>query len=127
MKRPSPRPSSAGSSCFNPGASSSMAKTSPARSAARTSRTRPDSRSEEHTSELQSPVHLVCRLLLEKKKQHKYKIQIVPQPCQSTRPPVTAHIALLHCLTLFLPHSSALHSSLLPYVTTTTRSRDHPG
>src|SRR5690348_17475151 len=27
------------------------------------------SRSEEHTSELQSPVHLVCRLLLEKKKQ----------------------------------------------------------
>src|SRR5438876_7571140 len=27
-----------------------------------------DSRSEEHTSELQSPVHLVCRLLLEKKK-----------------------------------------------------------
>src|SRR5690348_17457648 len=26
-------------------------------------------RSEEHTSELQSPVHLVCRLLLEKKNQ----------------------------------------------------------
>src|SRR5690348_18209107 len=37
-------------------------------------------RSEEHTSELQSPVHLVCRLLLEKKKHivilyiiHKYR------------------------------------------------------
>src|SRR5258708_12179289 len=31
-------------------------------------------RSEEHTSELQSPDHLVCRLLLEKKKNHnKYK------------------------------------------------------
>src|SRR5207244_749127 len=28
-----------------------------------------DGRSEEHTSELQSPDHLVCRLLLEKKKQ----------------------------------------------------------
>src|SRR5438552_12333219 len=28
-------------------------------------------RSEEHTSELQSPDHLVCRLLLEKKKNHK--------------------------------------------------------
>src|SRR5690348_17362055 len=28
-------------------------------------------RSEEHTSELQSPVHLVCRLLLEKKKKQK--------------------------------------------------------
>src|SRR5437762_14126409 len=27
-------------------------------------------RSEEHTSELQSPMYLVCRLLLEKKKQH---------------------------------------------------------
>ena len=30
----------------------------------------PSSRSEEHTSELQSPCNLVCRLLLEKKKQH---------------------------------------------------------
>src|SRR5690348_17439764 len=30
--------------------------------------TRAEARSEEHTSELQSPVHLVCRLLLEKKK-----------------------------------------------------------
>src|SRR5437879_12086994 len=27
-------------------------------------------RSEEHTSELQSPMYLVCRLLLEKKKRH---------------------------------------------------------
>ena len=30
-------------------------------------------RSEEHTSELQSPDHLVCRLLLEKKKKKKRK------------------------------------------------------
>src|SRR5256885_6571291 len=30
-------------------------------------------RSEEHTSELQSPCNLVCRLLLEKKKKHNYK------------------------------------------------------
>src|SRR5256885_7323755 len=29
-----------------------------------------DPRSEEHTSELQSPCNLVCRLLLEKKKQY---------------------------------------------------------
>src|SRR5258708_14104322 len=29
-------------------------------------------RSEEHTSELQSPDHLVCRLLLEKKKTQEY-------------------------------------------------------
>src|SRR5947208_13381191 len=33
-----------------------------------------DNRSEEHTSELQSPDHLVCRLLLEKKKKKKIKI-----------------------------------------------------
>src|SRR5258708_24976049 len=30
-----------------------------------------ENRSEEHTSELQSPDHLVCRLLLEKKKKEK--------------------------------------------------------
>src|SRR5258708_20920467 len=34
-------------------------------------------RSEEHTSELQSPDHLVCRLLLEKKK-HKRSIRLRP-------------------------------------------------
>src|SRR6266581_8842916 len=38
-----------------------------------TSSRTPWPRSEEHTSELQSPVHLVCRLLLEKKKKHDYK------------------------------------------------------
>src|SRR5256885_3894493 len=31
-------------------------------------------RSEEHTSELQSPCNLVCRLLLEKKKTHTHKV-----------------------------------------------------
>src|SRR5258708_25640105 len=34
---------------------------------------RAGTRSEEHTSELQSPDHLVCRLLLEKKKKVKIK------------------------------------------------------
>src|SRR2546427_1792719 len=38
------------------------------------SRVSPDSRSEEHTSELQSQSNLVCRLLLEKKKKKQYKI-----------------------------------------------------
>src|SRR5258708_29281632 len=33
------------------------------------------SRSEEHTSELQSPDHLVCRLLLEKKKKQEQRIE----------------------------------------------------
>src|SRR5256885_5020702 len=36
-------------------------------------------RSEEHTSELQSPCNLVCRLLLEKKKQHNHKHYVVIQ------------------------------------------------
>src|SRR5437764_10481975 len=34
-------------------------------------RRRIETRSEEHTSELQSPMYLVCRLLLEKKKKKK--------------------------------------------------------
>src|SRR5258708_31034539 len=34
-------------------------------------------RSEEHTSELQSPDHLVCRLLLEKKKKTKNERQYI--------------------------------------------------
>src|SRR2546429_6186737 len=33
-------------------------------------------RSEEHTSELQSRLHLVCRLLLEKKKKQKKKLHL---------------------------------------------------
>src|SRR5215208_7378119 len=46
----------------------------PLRTGGMPSRTRPERRSEEHTSELQSRGHLVCRLLLEKKKnQHKYQ------------------------------------------------------
>src|SRR5438552_19105023 len=38
---------------------------------ARSPHSRTGVRSEEHTSELQSPDHLVCRLLLEKKKKNK--------------------------------------------------------
>src|SRR5438876_4856245 len=47
-------------------------------------------RSEEHTSELQSPVHLVCRLLLEKKKKkntnHETNNIINTQSVQYRRP-----------------------------------------
>src|SRR2546422_6326014 len=35
-------------------------------------------RSEEHTSELQSRLHLVCRLLLEKKKKHHFIYKLCP-------------------------------------------------
>src|SRR5947208_4403717 len=37
-------------------------------------------RSEEHTSELQSPDHLVCRLLLEKKKTERMSANAYPSP-----------------------------------------------
>src|SRR5690348_18013560 len=53
--RPTPSPNTTSSRC---------SRTRAARSTWAT-------RSEEHTSELQSPVHLVCRLLLEKKKKMK--------------------------------------------------------
>src|SRR6266498_5268778 len=43
-------------------------------------------RSEEHTSELQSRPHLVCRLLLEKKKQKKYKIS-----CEKKKKKIKKH------------------------------------
>src|SRR5690348_17755327 len=46
-------------------------------------------RSEEHTSELQSPVHLVCRLLLEKKK---HRRNVPPHLSLITRAP-TRHAA----------------------------------
>src|SRR5258708_21205348 len=41
-------------------------------------------RSEEHTSELQSPDHLVCRLLLEKKKKF-ISIRFIPLPSQTSK------------------------------------------
>src|SRR2546429_5265137 len=56
-------------------------------------------RSEEHTSQLQSRLHLVCRLLLEKKKIHQINAQpytpLITTPC--SRPPRTRgpHIFLL--------------------------------
>src|SRR5258708_29849040 len=41
-------------------------------------------RSEEHTSELQSPDHLVCRLLLEKKKKKAQAMRIQNDSCFRT-------------------------------------------
>src|SRR5438876_9278544 len=45
-------------------------------------------RSEEHTSELQSPVHLVCRLLLEKKNHAEHR----------SRAPVSSQQPIAPCL-----------------------------
>src|SRR2546429_5887696 len=43
----------------------------------------PAFRSEEHTSELQSRLHLVCRLLLEKKKTHPYALIMNVYSCRT--------------------------------------------
>src|SRR2546422_4920241 len=47
---------------------------------------RPQRRSEEHTSELQSRLHLVCRLLLEKKKKQEPDKPHVHEPLHVSRP-----------------------------------------
>src|SRR2546429_7372101 len=61
-------PSAAAVSPTNSGANSRRSKTSlPSKSHLSTATKPSMSRSEEHTSELQSRLHLVCRLLLEKK------------------------------------------------------------
>src|SRR2546429_6042906 len=51
-------------------------------------------RSEEHTSELQSRLHLVCRLLLEKKKKnYKLKLNLLSRStdCILSRPPIALY------------------------------------
>src|SRR5438477_9156239 len=55
-------------------------------------RSRPGPRSEEHTSELQSHVNLVCRLLLEKKKLAKRQ----PQNCTRTLAPLISSARLCY-------------------------------
>src|ERR1039457_7196005 len=90
-------------------------------------------RSEEHTSELQSPCNLVCRLLLEKKKK-KYVEQQQPSPQYA--PHISSHTSValallrprgcvrlllrtpnacfLFCLFFFLKEAPPPKFSLLP-------------
>src|ERR1041385_5013375 len=63
-----PRINAEPAACPLPPLRTSRLSAPPASGAAPTSRPPPTPRSEEHTSELQSRLHLVCRLLLEKKK-----------------------------------------------------------
>src|SRR5258707_4733937 len=54
-----------------------------------------DARSEEHTSELQSRQYLVCRLLLEKKKQTEFRVSLTQQPRRlSERPSYVGQLRL---------------------------------
>src|SRR6201992_3896702 len=86
IRRPPRSPLFPYTTLFRSPAATGPAATAP-RWTGRTS-TRPPRRSEEHTSELQSPVHLVCRLLLEKKKKHKNDLRATPsQPHIEQSPP----------------------------------------
>src|SRR5256885_12309183 len=61
-------------------------------------------RSEEHTSELQSPCNLVCRLLLEKKKNHQHsKHHLGSSRTSPAHGSKLVHVAL-HCM--LLKHAS---------------------
>src|SRR5437867_10769831 len=52
-------------------------------------------RSEEHTSELQSPYDLVCRLLLEKKKNNKNNKHLCHNPYINTPTQIYEHAATM--------------------------------
>src|SRR5205809_1820169 len=68
---------------------------------ARTDANRTRARSEEHTSELQSRLHLVCRLLLEKKKEIITQISLADQNkitiFTSSRTRIDKHIITIDC------------------------------
>src|SRR6478609_4843239 len=81
--------------------------------------TRSATRSEEHTSELQSLAYLVCRLLLEKKKVH-----VDPAEVRGTHGPRTAVVLLNHVdfrtgrlHVFFLMIRRPPRSTLFPYTT----------
>src|SRR5690348_9180930 len=79
-------------------------------------------RSEEHTSELQSPVHLVCRLLLEKKKMTMKLYVSVKQPLsQHLTPPSSPRCLIYAPATTEIYHLS-LHDAL-PISPTISRRR----
>src|SRR2546422_3638268 len=78
-------------------ATRSRRRSSPSR---RTSTTLSGRRSEEHTSELQSRLHLVCRLLLEKKKKERLYLTYQNKICQDQAycplPSIHLHTASAH-------------------------------
>src|ERR1022692_3984515 len=93
-------------------------------------------RSEEHTSELQSPCNLVCRLLLEKKKkqknyylnisniEHPLRVRTTSLQYTTTSPHLTVFqtvpVVLVYCFSFFfffLMIRRPPRSTLFPYTT----------
>src|SRR5216684_3530266 len=92
-------------------------------------------RSEEHTSELQSRLHLVCRLLLEKKKLHRagvpgdHRLLRRIKICRGTNLAVRSALTIIgdlrrrqthdrgHCALFFLMIRRPPRSTLFPYTT----------
>src|SRR5688500_8837956 len=76
-------------------------------------------RSEEHTSELQSPCNLVCRLLLEKKKQRKISLEernnaftLLFSRCRLLRPSLLAYLFFFHFPPPTETYPLSLHDAL---------------
>src|SRR5256885_5081708 len=78
FRSPAPSRWRSGRWCAGHKYSSSTTSAECTRGPSTTSRLRLRARSEEHTSELQSPCNLVCRLLLEKKKKTVLVFTILP-------------------------------------------------
>src|SRR5256885_7976646 len=77
-------------------------------------------RSEEHTSELQSPCNLVCRLLLEKKKNRHNSFFSQPIPTHELYSPAALEVFIHHSRTCNPPASRLLitsHLHLTPFNT----------
>src|SRR6266581_1231314 len=70
-------------------------------------------RSEEHTSELQSPVHLVCRLLLEKKKR-RLSSRCVPPPKQLPSSTASSRAADLSTLSAHVLNLKSILAAATP-------------
>src|SRR5256885_8582563 len=68
-------------------------------------------RSEEHTSELQSPCNLVCRLLLEKKKPENNPRPLIHTPTATS---ISEHLIMVHLNAVFIDMHRPVCGHFLP-------------
>src|SRR2546429_2839963 len=83
-------------------------------------------RSEEHTSELQSRLHLVCRLLLEKKKNNKYSTHTPRVPTHRPMDQLQFSVFLANDHRDQIPRHLRAHYHLFSLLLDFTRSRYFP-